>query len=159
MVKMYGKNIPVPWILWDWDMSLFRGTSSRRGSLHVFKKTCLIIWLYDYIQDTQCMVYSPTFAQKNTKHVGQCAICIECLEIYLHYIRWPFQAIPYTNKMVKPCLSANQDTVLRALRAAGHQSPSSNALRMALAAGQGNLVETWKDIAPMTWIPGRVAIL
>lgn len=99
--------------------------------------------------------------QKNTKHVGQYAICIECLEIYLHYIRWPFQAIPYTNKMVKPCLSANQDTVLRALRAAGHQSPSSNALRMALAAGQGNLVETWKDIlvTPMTWIPGGVAIL
>lgn len=33
-------------------------------------------------------------------------------------------------------VTVNEDTVFRALRAAGHQSPSSNALRMALAAGQ-----------------------
>ena len=115
MVKMYGKYTRQPWIPWDWDspflgdMSVFGGggsvsihgcvclylqtsselnndTCSRRGSLHVFQRA----WIYDFIFTYIC--------QKNAKCRSVCHMywVFGCLEI----IPWPFQAIPYTTKMV-----------------------------------------------------------
>ena len=90
-----------------------------------------------------------TYIHPKTSNVGTYMIYIECLDIYIYYTYIIYIYYIYLYTYIYPLTSQgslskqkfytnNQDTVLRALRAAGHQSPSSNALRMALAAGQGH---------------------